>query len=459
MERNINKLEAGIFDLCIIGGGVVGACIARDAARRGLSVALVEMNDFASAASEAMSHTIHGGIRYLAQGRVGLVREALKEKAVWLATAPDFVREQKFIMPLGGGLGALKMKTGIALYQRLGGRRAVFYSAAAALALEPCLARPGLTGAAVCDDARIDDPERLIIAILQDAAAHGAVIANHAECAGLICGNGRIAGISVNDRLTGATLQVRAAHIVNASGPWAEKLANRLLPGQKQARLTASKGIHILTPPISRICAVAVSGKGEHGFVMPWKGMSLVGTTDEAFAGDAASVLPSEEQIARLIEKMTRLLPQARDHLHSRTGAFAGVRALPGVAGDTYRASRGVAVCDHAPDGADGMYSVFGGKWTTARLIAEKFLDRLAPRVPKTLKACGTRRANIPAHPVPPDFGARLRQAADSEMAVTQDDFCRRIGRAEMMAAPSVHQDIKAWLASRHVNRNSVPGH
>lgn len=357
MKRNLRELESRQFELCIIGGGIIGACIARDAARRGLSVALVEMNDFASAASEAMSHTIHGGIRYLAQGRFALVREALLEKQVWLEAAPEF------IMPLADGFSALKMKSGIALYQLLSGKRAQFHSAGAALELEPNLARPGLSGAAVYDDARVDDPHRLIIAILQDAASHGAVIANHVECTGLMSADDSVTGLNVNDCLSGAQFQARAAYIVNASGPWAQKLASRLVPVQKQARLAASKGIHILTPPISNSHAIAVSGRCEHGFILPWKGMSLVGTTDDAFHGDAGSAQPSEQEISRLIEKITRLLPQTRPFLDKPISSFGGVRALPGAAGDTYRASRDVAVCDHAADGMSGLFSVFGGKW------------------------------------------------------------------------------------------------
>jgi glycerol-3-phosphate dehydrogenase len=459
MKRNLKELESRKFDLCVIGGGVIGACIARDAARRGLCVALIEMSDFASAASEAMSHTIHGGIRYLAQGRIGLVREALAEKTVWLKTAPDFISEQKFIMPLGSGLGALQMKAGITLYQLLGGRHAAFHAAGAALELEPNLARPGLSGAAVYDDARVDDPHRLIIAILQDAASHGAVIANHVECTGLMSADGSAAGVNLADRLTGVQFQARAAFIVNASGPWAEKLASRLLPGQKQARLTASKGIHILTPPMSNSHAIAVSGMGEHGFVLPWKGMSLVGTTDEAFTGDAGSTQPSDQEVAMLIEKISRLLPQAQPFLDNRISSFAGVRALPGTAADTYRASREVAVCDHASDGMSGLFSVFGGKWTTARLIAEQFLNRLTPRFTKPLKPCGTRSAQIRARRGALDLAARLALAAEREMAVTEDDHCRRIGRADLHAAPHIRKDIKAWLATPNDTRNSVSGH
>ena len=456
MKRNLHELESRTFDLAIVGGGIIGACLARDAARRGLEVALFEMNDFACAASEAMSHTIHGGIRYLAQGRLGPVRDALAERAVWLKTAPDFIGEQKFIMPLNGGLGALKMKAGIALYQRLGGQRASFHCAEAALELEPNLARPDLSGAATYDDARVDEPEKLVIALLQDASAHGAMIANHVECTGLLSEEGRITGIKLTDVLTGAQFQARAAHVVNAAGPWAEMLAGRLLPGQKQARLTASKGIHILAPPISNTHAIAVSGKGEHGFVLPWKGMSLVGTTDEMFTGDVGAAQPADAEIAALVEKMSRLLPRAREHFNSRIGSFAGVRALPGAPGDTYRASREVAVRDHAGDGMSGLFSVFGGKWTTARLIAEQFLNRLTPRFSRPLKLCDTASVAINAGPAAQDLAARLAQAAECEMALTEDDFSRRIGRAEMLAAPRIQQDIKAWLATGDNTRNSV---
>ncbi len=459
MKRNLSQFESPTFDLLVIGGGVIGACIARDAARRGLKVALVEKNDFASSASEAMSHTIHGGIRYLAQGRVGLVREALKEKAVWLEVAPQFVCEQKFIMALSGGIGALRMKAGISLYQLLGGRRAELLTSKAALELEPCLERPGLSGAAVYHDARLDDPARLILAILQDAVAHGAAIANHVECAALLSKDGKATGISAIDRLTDTRFESRASNVVNATGPWAAKIASLLVPNQKTAWLTASKGIHLVTPPISRNFAIAVSGKGEHGFVLPWKGMSLVGTTDDAFSGDPASARPTEREIAGLIDKLTRLLPQSRELLDRRIGSFAGVRALPGSSHDTYLASREVAVCDHATDGVSGFYSVFGGKWTTARLIAERFLDQLGARFPQALKGCDTKSAIIAGTPVPLHFGARLECAAEFEMAVTGDDFERRVGRGDLLAAPHVRQGIQAWLATFGNSRNSEAGH
>lgn len=294
---------------------------------------------------------------------------------------------------------------------------------------------------------------------MQDAASHGAAIANHVECAALLSKDGKAVGIGAVDRLSDTSFEIRASHVVNATGPWAEKIASQLLPGQKQARLTASKGIHIVTLLIAEKFAIAVSGKGEHGFVLPWKGISLVGTTDNSFSGDAGSIQPTEREIAVLVAKMTRLLPQAREFLDKRTCSFAGVRALPGSDGDTYRASREVAVCDHARDGVSGFYSVFGGKWTTARLIAERLLDRLSPRIAQPTKACDTATAVIRAASASQSLDARLEQAAEIEMAVTEDDFARRIGRPDMLAKPLARHGIKTWLATRVNSRNSGAGH
>ena len=170
--------------------------------------------------------------------------------------------------------------------------RAVFSPPREALEREPCLAQPRLSGAAVYDDARVDDSRKAYYRDLAGCGCHGAVIANHVDARSAFAGRTGLRALPRGPAFRGAS-SVRASTFVNASGPWAERLASRLVPGQKQARLTASKGIHMLAPPLSRSSAIAVSGKGEHGFVMPWKGMSLVGTTDDAFTGDAAAAPPS----------------------------------------------------------------------------------------------------------------------------------------------------------------------
>jgi glycerol-3-phosphate dehydrogenase len=456
MKRDLASMERQRFDLTVIGGGIVGACIARDAVRRGLSVALVEQNDFASAASEAMSHTIHGGIRYLASGQLALVRQALAEKAVWLSTAPDFVCDQQFMLPLKGGMKSWQMRAGVALYQRLSGRRSTTLSAKHALEMEPCLEMPNLSGAAIYHDARIDDPDALIRALLQDAAAHGACIANHLNCIGLLLHNDKLAGLEVQDQLMRERFVINTAMAVNATGPWAQNLASQLLPGQQQARLTASKGIHVLTPALTRSYAIALSGKSEHAFILPWKGMSLIGTTDDVHSGDLNKCAATGEEIERLKQKVLRLLPAARACFDTILGTFGGVRALPGTADNTYHASREVVMCDHQSDGVQGFHSVFGGKWTTARLIAETYLDGIKEAFSKPLGICDTRKAEIVGMAQQEATPERLQEAADNEMAMTPGDFIRRLGRKSEGANLTDKSRVETWLASRNLRTDTM---
>ena len=371
MKRDLAALACGAFDILVIGGGVVGACIARDAARRGLKTALIEQNDFASAASQAMSHTIHGGIRYLATGQFGLVRTGLKERAKWARNARGFITEQTWLLPLTGGTRGLQNRAGVALYQWLGGRKALTLSKRDAVQLEPALAMDTLTGAAVYQDFHLADPHRLVIAILQDAAAHGAEIANHVAADGLVLREGVVEAVSAVDRLSGEAFEIRTAQAINATGPWAQKMADILAPGQRSVRVTGSKGIHLVTPKLTLNHAIAVSGKGEHVFALPWQGMTLFGTTDDMFDGDLSAVEPSEAEIEAFKAKVRRLMPAVGDCLDRTIAGFAGVRALPGGEGNTYRAAREELIVSHAGDGAVGLLTVTGGKWTTARLMAD----------------------------------------------------------------------------------------
>lgn len=179
------------------------------------------------------------------------------------------------------------------------------------LAAEPCLAIDGLTGAAVYQDFHLADPHRLIIAMLQDAAAYGAQIANHVEADGLVRQGGRVECVTATDRLTGVRFDIKAAQIVNACGPWAQRVADQLLPGQETVRITGSKGIHLITPALSSTHAIAVSGNGEHAFVLPWQGMSLFGTTDDIYTGDLSSVSATDGEIGAFRSKIARLMPAA----------------------------------------------------------------------------------------------------------------------------------------------------
>jgi glycerol-3-phosphate dehydrogenase len=453
MQRDLDALVKTRFDLAVIGGGVIGAAIARDAARRGMVVALVERDDFACGASEAMSHLIHGGIRYLAQGQLTQVVQSMAERAIWRRTAPDFVSPQPFLVPLidKGMMAKLALSLGTRLFEMLGrnglGRR---LSRAETVAAEPALDSVGLEGAYRYSDSRVDQPERLVLALLEDAARHGAVIANHAEAVGL---ERRGAGIrlSVHDAATASRLQLDAGAIANVTGPWAEQLASRLVPGQRSVALTASKGIHIVTRQLTKTHAVTLPGRHEYAIIVPWGGYSLIGTTDDAYEGDLAKLSATPAEVAALTEKVTRLLPSAREVLKEPIATFAGARALPGAAkGDTYSVARDFAIVAHAEDGVPGFFTIYGGKWTTARLIAERTVDRLVTTLSRSAKPCDTARAIIP--PLPSVIGeAGLDRASADEMASTEADLLRRMTRLHTLRDPQARE-----RARQHVARGSV---
>jgi glycerol-3-phosphate dehydrogenase len=320
-------------------------------------------------------------------------------------------------------------------------------SAKDALAVEPALDLPGLSGAAVYQDLHLADPHGLVLAMLNDAAAHGAVIANHVSIEGRASVNDSQAVAAV-DVLSGERLAVRADAVINATGPWAQHVADRLVPGQKAVQLTGSKGIHLVTPQLASGHAIAVSGRGEHVFCIPWHGYSLFGTTDDVYGGDPGSVVPTPGEVDALRAKALRLLPSASAVLDRIVGIFAGVRALPGAGSDA----------SHAADGAPSVWTVTGGKWTTARLMAEKAVDLAVAQSGKKFDRCSTTNARIAARPMAQSLEGRLAQAAETEMAVTAADFKRRLGRPALIADPGLPAAIDSWLARRAREEDSAPG-
>ena len=279
MHRDLERLSSEEFDIHVIGGGATGACIARDAALRGLSVALTEKNDFAHATSAHNSKLVHGGLRYLRNFELGLVRESLKERRIWQRIAPHLVRPLPFLVPITGG-GRATLAAGLTLYdllsfdrgwlddpeQRLPGHR--WFNRDDALAREPSLEAPGFSGAFLYYDAQMYAPERLALECLLDAADHGAAIANHVEAVNLTRRNGRVEGASLRCALTDVRFDVRAKLTIVAAGPWADLFLNRAL-GNQSHKLLRSKGIHVVVPAITREDALTVATPHGHFFVLP----------------------------------------------------------------------------------------------------------------------------------------------------------------------------------------------
>jgi glycerol-3-phosphate dehydrogenase len=412
MRRATDRLANETFDILIIGGGVTGACVARDASLRGLKVALIERNDFAGATSAHNSKLVHGGLRYLRNFELGLVRESLRERRIWQRIAPHLVHPLPFLVPLyGGGFKArATLSAGLALYdvlsfdrgwlddpaQRLPGHS--WLNAKEALAREPVLEGPNLEGAFRYYDGQMYSPERLALECLIDADMHGAVLANYVEATRLLLRNGKVEGCTARDATTGASFDIRAKTTLVAAGPWADIFLEHALAKPASHKLLRSKGIHVLVPSMTRDAALTVATKHGHFFVLPWRGHTLLGTTDTAFSGNPDNVGVSEGDISTFFAFINNHLPAAKLGWGNVEYFYAGLRPLvDDGSGDTYGASRRAELVDHGKDDSlDGLFSAIGGKWTTSRQLAQSVVDTLAAKLDIKTPACETGTSLLP---------------------------------------------------------------
>ena len=426
MRRALSRLSDETFDLLIVGGGVTGACIARDAARRGLKVALVEKGDFAGATSAHNSKLIHGGLRYLRNLELGLVRESLRERRIWQRIAPHLVQPLPFLVPLfGAGLKArATLAAGLTLYdilsfdrtwlddpfQRLPGH--YWLDKREAAAREPILDTPDFDGAFLYYDTQMYAPERLALECLIDADAHGAAIANYIKAETLLLREGRVTGCAVRDSVTQAPFDIRAKETVVAAGPWADLFLARALGKPSSHKLLRSKGIHVVVPAKTREFALTMATNNGHFFVLPWRGHTLLGTTDTAFTGEPDSVGVGEHDIAEFFAFINTNMPSAQMKREDVEYFYAGLRPLIDEGGDTYGASRRAAIIDHGTEGAPGLMSVIGGKWTTSRDLAEKSVDMIAAKLSARAAPCSTATAPLPGGTI-----ARYREFESAQKA------------------------------------------
>jgi glycerol-3-phosphate dehydrogenase len=373
---------------------------------RGLKVALVEKNDFANATSARNSKLVHGGLRYLRNFELGLVRESLKERRIWQRIAPHLVHPLPFLLPLyGGGLQArVTLAAGLTLYDLLSFDKAWLEDPAqqlpnhswldrnAALDAEPVLDRAGFSGAFRYFDAQMYAPERLVLECLIEADADGAAIANYAEAERLLNRNGKVEGCGVRDRLGGAVFDVRARLTLVAAGPWADVFLERALGRPVSHKLLRSKGIHVLVPAVTRSNALTVAAGGGHFFVLPWHGHTLLGTTDTAFKAAPDDVGVGENDIRAFFAFINQNLPGASLTRDKVEHFYAGLRPLvDDGSGDTYGASRRAELVDHGDDdGLDGLFSAIGGKWTTSRDLAQSVVDAVIEKLSVRAAECET---------------------------------------------------------------------
>ncbi len=416
------------FDVLVIGGGITGAGIARDAARRGLDVALVERDDFASGTSSRSSRLVHGGVRYLEYGHLRLVFESCHERRVLLRIAPHLVRPLAFTWPVyeGARIPRWKLRAGLLLYDLL----ALFRNVAPHRGLtaegiaheEPMLACEGLRGGARYFDAATDDA-RLTLATMLDAAVSGATVLNHAEVTALREADGRVCGVTVRDRLGGRTLDINASCVVNATGPWTDVVRRMEDPAAPPAIL-GSKGVHIAVPASrvgNRGAVTLLASDGRVMFVLPAGLCTIIGTTETETHEAPDHVRAARADVDYLIASANRAFPAAALTSDDVIAAWAGIRPLAAKAhaGDASSASR-----EHLIEtGRSGVITVTGGKLTTFRVIARDVVDAAFRALGRQLPRGGTDRI--------PLAGGDVRDL-EAEMAAAR--------------AATGTDDIAAWL-------------
>ena len=401
--RAIDILTQERFDVVVIGGGITGAGVALDAASRGYSVALVEKADFASGTSSRSPKLVHGGLRYLQQFDLGLVREALLERQLMVKLAPHLVTPLEMVVPaFGGGRPDRLVGIGLNMYDvmatpRLRGRRATrratedgegdwsparhrLISGDEVVSLLPALAAKEPTGGYLFYDCQTDDA-RLVLTVLGEAERFGAICANRLEVLGLLSDVGDGGGVRVRDVEDGSELLVRADNVISATGVWADRVCPDELHSEAELpTIVPSRGTHVTVSSADlplRAGAIVPAGNDRSIFALPWLGASLLGTTDSTYSGDIDRVRPAAGDIHYLLQATNSFFGTSLEP-GDLTGAYAGVRPL--ISSGDARRSVDISRKAELYETSSGLITITGGKLTTWRRMAKLAVDRLVER-------------------------------------------------------------------------------
>jgi glycerol-3-phosphate dehydrogenase len=397
LKRFTEGYDGTEFDLLIIGGGITGAALAYEASSRGLSTALVEKDDFGGATSAATGKLIHGGLRYLQQFEISLVRESLRERRILSNIAPNLV----YPFPIVLQEPNLLVRAGLYFYdflsydrkwtwdksKRIPGHRML--SADEARDSIPGNAGGEISKALLYYDCLCLSPERLTLYFVKSAAAHGAQVANYVESRNLLIDGNRVRGAVVRDRLTGREMKINAAVTVNATGPWTQALLNRTERTRTPLPKKRSEGIYLVTQMLTEKMVLYVGDHGHYSFA-PWRGHSLIGPTEKSYYGPVDDWKVTRESVDEFLEVINRTsnLPEKltrKDVVY----AYGGLRPLVETeAEDTYTASRRSDLHDHAKDGIEGLVTAAGGKYTTSREFAAQIFRHVAKKAGRRTGPC-----------------------------------------------------------------------
>ncbi len=408
------------WDIAVVGGGATGIGLAVDAASRGYSVVLLEQHDFGKGTSSRSTKLVHGGVRYLQQGNVSLVMEALKERGLLLRNAPHLVRNLPFVVPNYQWWEAPFYGIGLKIYDLLAGQygfgRSRLLSRDEVLERIPTLEREGLRGGVLYHDGQFDD-SRLLVNLAQTAAEQGACVLNYVGVTGILKNaQGFVSGLAFRDTETGEAGSLEARCVINATGPFCDGLRRQDTPGAAPM-IAPSQGVHLVLPrdflPGDTAIMVPHTRDGRVMFAIPWHGRVVVGTTDTPVPEASLEPRPSDEEVDFLLETAGAYLARrpARADLLS---VFAGIRPLvkAGESGSTAALSR-----DHTLEiSRSGLLTLTGGKWTTYRKMAEEGVDHAIVLARLRERPCVTRDLHLHGfHEQARRFGALADYGADAD--------------------------------------------
>lgn len=460
------------YELIVIGAGINGAAIAREAALGGIKTLLVERGDVGGGTSAASSRLIHGGLRYLEHAELGLVRESLLERERLLELAPHLVEPLELCIPVyrGARRPRWQIDVGLTLYDWLSAGKSLpkrrSFGRDELLEHLPGLNRDGLVGGASYYDAQVRFPERLVVENVRDAVAHGAVLATRTRVTRIRVENGRAVGIEWQTAT--ASGSARAPLIVNAAGPWVDEVLGQI----RHTRLIGgTKGSHIVVPPFAGAprVGVYVEAGSDHRpfFILPWNELLLIGTTDERYDGDPGAVQIDARERAYLVRETQRVFPGAAGLAERVLYTHTGVRPLPYKP----RGAEGAITRRHIVRrhrAARGVYSIVGGKLTTHRALAEDVLHKIRAELPRPVSRSVTRARPLPGALAPAERAALLADlratlgersalrlwrtyggfAADVAALAAQRELAEPLGDSGVLAAELVYALTNEWAVT-----------
>jgi glycerol-3-phosphate dehydrogenase len=469
-EKTVRTITQDIldkeFDVIIIGGGINGAGLARDAAERGLSVILLEKGDFASGTTSYSTRLIHGGLRYLEHFEFQLVRESLRERETLLRIAPHLVRPLPLVIPIykDSKRGYAEIKIGMSLYDMLSYNKSLeshkMLKREEIVEAEPNIKREGLVGAAIYYDCQVVFPERMCLENIFSAQERGALVLNYTEVTDVLVEShsrkGRMArfrkekravkGVQFRDLLTGNEYEVRGKVIVNVSGPWVDELC-KMVDKKMPRKIGGTKGSHLVVPSIqngpTEAMYVVAEEDGRPFFIIPWRAYSLIGTTDTRYEGDLDEVVASDWEIDYLIRETNRVLPKANMKRSDIHYVYSGVRPLPFIPkGEERNITRRHIIHDHEKhDKIKRFISIIGGKLTTYRSLADETMDVIYKKLRRRFRS--RRRCKTAKLPL---FGGAIGSANGIEEYINAN--LRRI-----MTTYNVSESVARHLISFYGSR------